>query len=165
MSNREEKEKFDIHFSSFERRKRNQKNKSCGPRREIEISFFLFFESKKRKRIFVRCLSRDQQHLSLSCEHLLNKSSLFQFCFSQSENQFEGFASCKKIDISQLWVNDDKHEIYINQTSMSTFSQGYSKKFSAKLTFFMKILSLSKEVKEKLWVKSHTSRGEREIFL
>ena len=76
-----------------------------------------------------------------------------------------GFASCKKIDISQLWVNDVKHEIYIIQTSMPTFSQGYSKKFSEKLTFFMKILSLSKEVKEKLWVKSHTSRGEREIFL
>ena len=57
------------------------------------------------------------------------------------------------------------NEIYIIQTSMSKFSQGSSNKFSENLTFFLEKLSLSiREVKEKLWGKSHTSRGEREFF-
>ena len=91
-------------------------------------------------------------------------------CLSLSKNWFEGFALCKKIDmVFQLtfhnWDSMMSNEIYIIQTSMSKFSQGSSNKFSENLTFFLEKLSLSiREVKEKLWGKSHTSRGEREFF-
>ena len=69
MSNREEKEKFDILFSNFEKRKRNLKLISPVSRGEKKIEKrFSTFEKRKRKGFyFLEIRDKNEKQLRAGC--------------------------------------------------------------------------------------------------
>ena len=87
MSNREEKEKFDILFSNFEKRKRNLKFISPVSRGEKEIwKKVLHFREEKEKGIFFSQVSRGEREFFLNLQFREEKEKS-EILFPSSEKR------------------------------------------------------------------------------